>query len=116
MHKILNAGITTGNNIFLKKRVPRLSIGTCRWCSGLFIKKHNKESYCSGECRHYSLQEHSRRTTHKWYHRHKHELSEKQRYGLGTGTLGPHMNNEKDFEREASIIEKEFKYLRIKKK
>ena len=78
--------------------------------------EHNKESYCSGECRHYSLQEHSRRTTHKWYHRHKHELSEKQRYGLGTGTLGPHMNNEKDFEREASIIEKEFKYLRIKKK
>lgn len=117
MHKNnLNAGITTWNNIFLKKRVPRLSIGVCRWCENVFIKKHNKESYCSDNCRYYSLQEHSRRTSHKWYHRHKNELSEKQRWGLGTGTLGPHMNSDVDFEREASIIAKEFNYLRIKRR
>ena len=44
MHKNnLNAGMTTWNNIFLKKRVPRLSIGVCRWCVNVFIKKHNKD-------------------------------------------------------------------------
>ena len=117
MHKNnLNAGMTTWNNIFFKKRVPRLRIGVCRWCENVFIKKHNKESYCSDNCRYYSLQEHSRRTSHKWYHRHKNELSEKQRWGLGTGTLGPHMNSDVDFEREASIIAKEFNYLRIKRR
>lgn len=113
MHN-LQSGLSTWNNIFLKKKVPRLSVCECRWCNKPFIKKHNRESYCSSECREFSLQEHSRRTSHKWYHQHKHELSEKQRWGLGTGTLGPHMNQ--DFEREASIIAKELHFLRIKKR
>ena len=54
-----------------------------------------------------------RNRSHRWYHRHKHELTEKQRWGLGSGTLGEHMHD--DFEKEQNVIQKELQRLRIKK-
>lgn len=56
--------------------------------------------------------EQSRRKSLNWYHKNKHRLSEEQRFGLGSGRLGSHMNN--DFLKEANIIRNELSRLKIK--
>lgn len=90
------------------------SISKCTWCGKKFVKKHHGEKYCSQLCRKDARSQQSRNKAHRWYHRHKHELTEKQRWGLGSGTLGGHMHD--DFEKEQSVIEKEFARLRLKRK
>lgn len=88
--------------------------GKCKWCGKIFTKKHHLEKYCSDKCRKYALEEQSRISSIKWYHKHKHELSEKQRWGLGSSArLGKHSNN--DFTQEQNLINREFKRLRLKK-
>ena len=89
-------------------------IGSCAWCGCKFIKKHHSEKYCSDKCRNDARGQQSRNKAHRWYHKHKHELTEKQRWGLGSGTLGSHMHS--DFEKEQSVIQKEFSRLKIKRK
>lgn len=89
-------------------------IGVCAWCGKPFLKQHHSEKYCGDDCRKDARGHQSRMKSHRWYHKHKHELSEKQRWGLGSGTLGGHMH--KDFEKEQSMIEKEFTRLRLKRK
>ena len=86
----------------------------CNWCGAYFTKKHHSEKYCSDECRYNARMEQSRDKSHRWYHRHKHELSEKQRWGLGSGLLGQHRNE--DFEEEYLKIQNEFRWLKIKRK
>lgn len=95
--------IAESNNIVTK----------CIWCGTKFVKKHHSEKYCSQACRKDARSQQSRNKAHKWYHRHKHELSEKQRWGLGSGTLGGHMH--KDFDKEQSAIEKELTRLRLRR-
>jgi len=90
------------------------TIGSCAWCGKPFLKKHHSEKYCSELCRKDARGHQSRMKAHRWYHNHKHELSDKQRWGLGSGTLGGHMH--KDFEKEQSVIQKEFTRLRLKRK
>lgn len=90
------------------------TLSKCSWCGKKFVKKHHSEKYCSQLCRQDSRSQQSRNKAHRWYHRHKHELTEKQRWGLGSGTLGGHMHD--DFEKEQSVIEKEFTRLRLKRK
>lgn len=89
-------------------------IGECTWCGKHFLKKHHSEKYCSETCRKDARGHQSRMKAHRWYHNHKHELTEKQRWGMGSGTLGAHMH--KDFEKEQSVIQKEFTRLRLKRK
>lgn len=105
-------------NYYKEKRLQIVeqdsSIGTCTWCGKPFLKNHHSEKYCSKKCRKDARGHQSRMKAHRWYHNHKHELTEKQRWGLGSGTLGGHMH--KDFEKEQSMIEKEFTRLRLKRK
>lgn len=110
---------TINEKAFYQERRLRIveedsSIGECTWCGKKFIKKHHSEKYCSEQCRKDARGHQSRMKAHRWYHNHKHELSEKQRWGLGSGTLGGHMH--KDFEKEQSVIQKEFTRLRLKRK
>lgn len=86
----------------------------CSWCGKYFIKKHHSEKYCSDTCRKEARVEQSRHKSHRWYHRHKHELSEKQRWGLGSGLLGQHRTE--DFEEEYLKIQNEFRWLHLRKK
>ena len=86
----------------------------CKWCGKVFTKKHHLEVYCSDKCRKFALEEQSRISSIKWYHKHKHELSEKQRWGLGSNArLGKHSNT--DFKKEENLIAREFKRLRLKR-
>ena len=90
------------------------TIGVCVWCGKKFLKQHHSIKYCSEKCRIDARGQQSRNKAHRWYHKHKHELSEKSRWGLGSGTLGGHRND--DFTKEQSIIQKEFTRLRLKRK
>lgn len=107
------------NKGFLEKLRSKLAsndsrISTCALCKNKFVKQHHSEKYCSDKCREIVKSQQARNKAHRWYHRHKHELSEKQRWGLGSGRLGAHSHD--DFEKEQSVIENEFKRLRLKRK
>ena len=97
--------------IRISRQDPRLE--SCIWCGQKFIKKHHSEKYCSDECRKDARGQQSRNKAHRWYHRHKHELSEEQRWGLGSGSLGEHRHE--DFEKEQRVIKNELRRLKIKK-
>lgn len=71
--------------------------------------------YCSDNCRRHAKQDQNCDNSFAWYHRHKHELGECRRYGLGSGTLGQHMNKE-GFKKEAESIRKEFRRLNLTKR
>ena len=86
----------------------------CHWCGGLFVRRHPNERYCSKKCRDNARLEQSRDKAISWYHRHKGELSEESRYGLGSGFLGSHRRL--DFVDEQKVIEREFVRLRLSRK
>ena len=86
----------------------------CKWCGDFFVRKHHSEKYCCDECRKFAREEQSRVKSNRWYQNHKHELSEKQRWGLGSGLLGQHRND--DFEMEYLKIQREFRWLKLKKR
>lgn len=106
-----NKGFVQNTRLKLAGEDPRIE--TCILCGTKFVKKHHSEKYCGDDCREVARSQQSRNKAHRWYHRHKHELSEKQRWGLGSGTLGAHSHD--DFEKEQSVIEKEFQRLRLKR-
>ena len=83
----------------------------CKYCGKEFTKTHNRQMYCSPKCSTEAEKENTRNRVHKWYHRNKHNLSEKRRWGLGTGELGPHRHEDWEIEREK--IEKEMQRLRL---
>ena len=95
-----------------EKCKKNVRISKCGWCGEAFIKTANRENYCSDKCREDARSQQSRNKSHRWYHRHKHELSEKQRWGLGSGTLGQHRH--KDFQKEHLTVKRELSRLRIR--
>ena len=86
----------------------------CKACGKEFEKKHNREQYCCDDCREVALQQQWRNASHQYYHRHKHKWGSKstRRYGIGTGTLGPHCNP--DFDSELVVVRREKERLRLK--
>ena len=74
----------------------------CSYCGKPFTKKHNRQTYCSTECRQKGDREKANLRWRKWYHKNKHRLYEKQ---LGTRTIGPHRHPVN--EREAEIVSNE---------
>lgn len=85
----------------------------CKWCGKPFKRVYAPEKYCCDECRISARGLQNRNKSHRWYHKHKHELSEKQRWGLGSGYLGNH--RQESFNREYKTVKNEFKRLKIKK-
>ena len=77
----------------------------CKACGKEFIKSHNRQQYCCEDCRKVSRKQQLRNASHAYYHKHKHEWGPVRRYGMGTGTLGPHSHP--DFERESAVIKRE---------
>lgn len=103
------------NNRLAKQ--SEIIIAVCKYCGEKFAisrKCGRPTEYCSDECRDNAREEQSRAKSHRWYHKNKHRLSEKQRWGLGSGTLGQHRHA--DFVKEETVIKKELTRLRIKKK
>ena len=74
----------------------------CHYCGKTYTKTHNRQTYCSNECRKKGYQEKNNNRWRKWYHKNKKNLYQRQ---LGTRTIGPKPNP--DPEREAEIIRNE---------
>lgn len=91
-----------------------MRLGKCKCCGESFIKKHPAEKYCSEDCRIHMRQHQNRVKANRWYHKNKHRLTEKQRWGLGSGYLHGHRNY--DYAREKKSINNEFRRLRLKPK
>lgn len=99
------------------EKQAEIIIVTCKYCREKFAisrKCGRPMEYCSDECRKNAREEQSRVKSHRWYHKNKHRLTEKQRWGLGSGTLGQHRND--DFVKEELTIKREFTRLKLKKK
>lgn len=78
----------------------------CKYCGKEFTKKHNRQVYCCKECSKKAKREQDNNSWHKWYHKNKHRLSEKTRWGLGSGTIGAKAYTD-DFEKELNVIQTE---------
>lgn len=97
------------------KYAESVSVVKCKYCGELFAVARGRGrpvAYCSDECRTNARKEQSRLKSYRWYHRHKHELSEKQRWGLGSGWIGGHRNI--DFSVEEKIVCRELARLGLK--
>ena len=89
-------------------------VSVCSWCGRSYVKLANKQKYCCDYCRESARSHQSRMKSHRWYHRHKHELTEKQRWGLGSGVIGQHRHE--DFNREQEVVLKELRRLGLKRR
>ena len=99
------------------KKQSEICILYCEVCGEKFAISRSRgrpSKYCCEECNKEARKQQNRNKSHRWYHKHKHELDEKRRWGLGSGTLGPHMH--KDINKEESAIKKEMRRLRISNK
>lgn len=74
----------------------------CKWCGKEFIKNHNRQMYCSDNCREYARQEQKLQYNKKYR---KNIIKDDYYYGLGSGGLGKHKSN--SFDKEIQIIKKE---------
>lgn len=96
----------------MRNETKIMKLNLCKWCGEEFIKKHNRQVYCSSQCSKYARQEKNRGYFRKYYHKYKETMSEEQRCGLGTGYLSMHRNN--NFNQEFLAIKKEMEKLKIK--
>ena len=86
----------------------------CKECGAYFKRKHASEKYCSITCRDKSRMKQNRLKSNRYYAKHKHELSEKKKYTLGTGFLGEH--RKVNFMDESETVRKELTRLHLKPK
>ena len=85
----------------------------CKACGKEFAG-YNSQKYCCDDCREVSLKQQWRNASHKYYHKHKHKWGSEsvRRYGMGTGSLGPHANP--DFEEEHETVQRELSRCRLR--
>lgn len=78
----------------------------CKWCGNEFKKRHNRQMYCSEECRRYARLEQNA----EWMRNYRREYS--QIKTIGSGMLGKHPR--KVFLDEHITIRREMRRLRFK--
>ena len=113
--KVVDLNQFIDNNRLEKQ--SKIIIVTCKKCGVKFAiprKCGRPPEYCSDECRDDAILQQSRMKSHRWYHKNKHKLSEKQRWGLGSGTLGQHRHS--DFKKEEMTIKRELVRLKLKRR
>lgn len=88
---------TDGQSTFITKR--------CKWCGGKFFKTHNRETYCSVECKKYA------RLEQKAIFANKYRRQYPKKECLGTSGLGKHRRQ--DYHQEYQAIQNEKKRLKI---
>ena len=76
----------------------------CAYCGKPFTKTHNRQTYCSEDCRKKGYQEKNNTRWRRWYHKNKNTLYQRQ---LGTRTIGPHKHPDTDREKEIIGNEKQ---------
>lgn len=86
-------------------------IATCKYCGKEFIKTHGNQKYCSKICSDNKNRELNADAANKHYHHVKKLRGGDTTWGLGSGSLGPHMHD--DWDIEIQKIQNEMKRLRI---
>lgn len=81
----------------------------CSYCGKTFTKTHNRQTYCSEECRTEARRLKKRKYDYKYYHKHKKQINAKR---IGTRTIGPKPNP--DQEREAEIVKNEIERIGLR--
>lgn len=94
----------------LKKKAPVLT-GKCGCCGKEFIKRHGNQKYCSKKCAETIILFQNANAANKHYHHVKKLRGGDSVWGLGSGSLGPHMHE--DWQVEIEKIENEMKRLRL---
>lgn len=84
-----------------------IKLKNCMWCGEEFIKKHNRQMYCSPEHSKEALLEQKRIYRSKYYYRKK-----DSRITLGTGNLSVNIKDNPEDERK--IIQREMSRIGIK--
>ena len=74
----------------------------CSYCGKPYKKQHNRQTYCSDECREKGTREKNNARWRRWYHKNKNRLYQTQK---GTRTIGPHKHP--NTEREQEIVNNE---------
>ena len=74
----------------------------CKYCGKTYTKHHNRQEYCSDTCRKYARQEKKRIYNSRYYYKNRKRLHQTL---IGTRTIGPKPNPDKD--READIVRNE---------
>ena len=108
--KKLQNKVNSRKSYILSLKNKARKIGICEYCKKPFIKSHGNQKYCSNECTYHKRLEQNSDARMKSYHRHKKRGGDKF-YGVGSGGLGPHMND--DPEIEYSKIQKEKQRLKL---
>lgn len=84
-------------------------LSTCKWCGYPFVKKHNREMYCTDEHKQFSRQKQKRDWWSKQYQAFPEHYNSKKK---GTGWLGAHMHNDEGLEMKR--VQAEMKRLKLK--
>jgi predicted nucleic acid-binding Zn ribbon protein len=74
----------------------------CAYCGKEYTKTHNRQMYCSDECRTEGNREKTRNRVMKHYYRHKKRINQTR---IGTRTIGPHKHENPT--REQEIVQNE---------
>lgn len=77
-------------------------ISKCKYCGKPYIKTHNRQVYCSSECRGYSDREHTAERVRRFYKKHGRGYHR----WVGTGSLGEHAHTDWDYEQLMILREK----------
>jgi predicted nucleic acid-binding Zn ribbon protein len=78
----------------------------CQYCGKTYTKHHNRQMYCSDECRTNAKKEQDTKARLRWVNKNKDRLYQTQ---LGTRTIGPHKHT--DEQREQEIVQNEKRRL-----
>ena len=78
----------------------------CSYCGKTFTKTHNRQTYCSPECKKHARQEKRRQYNTRYYYKNKKRILTT---AVGTTTMSPHKN--KDHTREQEIVQKEIQRI-----
>ena len=81
----------------------------CQYCGKEYTKQHNRQVYCSPECRNEARRHKRRKYNYKYYHTNKNRLNHKH---IGTRTIGPRPNP--NTEREAEIVQNEIERIGLR--
>lgn len=109
----------TDQDLNLNKNNRLLKKNKCKYCGKLFVKKHNREVYCSKDCRRNALREQKARYQAKRRLKIKRKeliLPEHQISGMGsygTSCTG-HMRS--SFEEEYRAVQREMQRIGLKKR
>ena len=85
----------------------------CKWCGKQFTTSKNAKQFCSKACREYAEKERKRQYYYRYMKKYSWSMNENRKFGLGSGRLGEHRNE--NMNKELMQIHKEMRRLGVMK-